>query len=89
MGSANTLEVARMGMHVAPMTLQADMQASFDAFIVNSARLLGSSDHGLAVGKPANFVLLQAGNPAKALRLRAERLLMVRRGRALSQYCSL
>jgi cytosine deaminase len=85
MGSADMLEVASMGLHVAQMTSQAGMQACFDAVTVNSARLLGLNDYGLAVGKSADFVLLQARNPAEALRLRAQRLLVVRRGRVLSR----
>jgi cytosine deaminase len=85
MGSADMLEVASMGLHVAQMTSQAGMQACFDAVTVNSARLLGLPDYGLAVGKSADFVLLQARNPAEALRLRAQRLLVVRRGRVLSR----
>lgn len=85
MGSADMLEVASMGLHVAQMTSQAGMQACFDAVTVNSARLLGLTDYGLAVGKSADFVLLQARNPAEALRLRAQRLLVVRRGQVLSR----
>ncbi|MGS0755675.1 amidohydrolase family protein [Roseateles sp. GG27B] len=85
MGSADMLEVASMGLHVAQMTSKAGMQACFDAVTVNSARLLGLPDYGLAVGKSADFVLLQARNPAEALRLRAQRLLVVRRGRVLSR----
>ncbi len=85
MGSADMLEVASMGLHVAQMTSQAGMQACFDAVTVNSAWLLGLPDYGLAVGKSADFVLLQARNPAEALRLRAQRLLVVRRGQVLSR----
>ena len=85
LGSADMLEVAQMGLHVAQMTSQRQMQACFDAVTVNAARVLGLADYGLAVGCHADFVLLQARSPVEALRLRAQRLLVVRRGRVLAR----
>jgi cytosine deaminase len=85
LGSADMLEVAQMGLHVAQMTSQAQMRACFDAVTVNSARILGLSGHGVAVGQPADFVLLQARDPVEAIRLRAHRLLVVRRGVVLAR----
>ena len=84
-GSGDMLEVAVMGLHVAQMTSQAQMQACFDAVTVNAARVMGLDGYGLAVGKHADFVLLQARSPIEALRLRATRLLVVRRGRVLAR----
>jgi cytosine deaminase len=87
LGSADMLEVAAMGLHVAQMTSQAQMRQCFDAVTVNSARILGLDDdggYGLAVGQPADFVLLQAGDPVEAIRLRATRLLVVRRGQVVA-----
>ena len=80
LGSGDMLEVAQMGLHVAQMTSQAQMRACFDAVTVNAARVMGLDDHGLAVGRHADFVLLQARTPAEAIRLRATRLAVVRRG---------
>ena len=85
LGSADMLEVAAMGLHVAQMTSQAQMRACFDAVTVNSARILGLADYGLEPGKDASFVLLQARSPVEAIRLRAQRLLVVRRGVVLSR----
>ncbi len=84
LGSGDMLEVAAMGLHVAQMTSQAQMRQCFDAVTVNSARILGLDDYGLEVGKSADFVLLQAGDPVEAIRLRATRLLVVRRGQVLA-----
>ncbi len=84
LGSGDMLEVAAMGLHVAQMTSQAQMRQCFDAVTVNSARILGLADYGLEVGKSADFVLLQAGDPVEAIRLRATRLLVVRRGQVLA-----
>ena len=85
LGSGDMLEVASMGLHVAQMTSQAGMRACFDAVTVNNARILGLDDYGLEVGRSADFVLLQAGDAVEALRLRATRLLVVRRGQVLSR----
>src|SRR6478736_3834091 len=73
LGSADMLEVAQMGLHVAPMTSRAQMQACFDAVTTNAARVVGLDDYGIEVGRSADFVLLQARDPVEAIRLRATR----------------
>jgi cytosine deaminase len=85
LGSADMLEVAQMGLHVAQMTSQAQMRACFDAVTVNAAKVLGLPDYGIEVGRPADLVLLQAGSPQEAIRLRATRLMVLRRGRVLAR----
>ena len=85
LGSADMLEVAQMGLHVAQMTSQAGMRACFDAVTVNPARILGLEGYGLAPGCRADFVLLQARSPAEAIRLRAARLAVVRGGRIVAR----
>jgi len=85
LGSADMLEVASMGLHVAQLTSQAGMRACFDAVTTNNARVLGLDGYGLAPGCHADFVLLQARDPVEAIRLRAQRLLVVRRGQVLSR----
>jgi cytosine deaminase len=85
LGSADMLEVAHMGLHVAQMTSQAQMRACFDAVTVNSAMLMGLDEYGIAIGHPADFVLLQARDPVEAIRLRATRLLVVKRGQIIAQ----
>ena len=85
LGSADMLEVAHMGLHVAQMTSQAQMRACFDAVTVNNARLMGLAAYGIEVGHPADFVLLQARDPVEAIRLRAARLMVVRRGQVIAQ----
>lgn len=84
LGSADMLEVAAMGLHVAQMTSQAAMRQCFDAVTVNAARVLGLEGYGLEPGCRADFVLLQARDPVEAVRLRASRLLVVRGGEVLA-----
>jgi cytosine deaminase len=85
LGSADMLEVASMGLHVAQMTGDDAMRACFDAVTVNAARILGLEGYGLAPGCRADFVLLQAGDPVEAIRLRATRLKVFRAGRLIAE----
>ena len=84
LGCGDMLDVASMGLHVAQMTSQAAMRQCFDAVTVNPARILGLEGYGLQAGCHADFVLLQARDPIEALRLRATRLAVYRRGRLLA-----
>ena len=85
LGSADMLEVAHMGLHVAQMTSPAQMGACFDAVTVNAAAVMGLAGYGIQVGRPADCVLLQARDPVEAIRLRANRLLVLRRGQVIAQ----
>jgi len=85
LGSGDMLEVAGMGLHVAQMTSQAAMRQCFDAVTTNPARILGLDGYGLAPGCHADFVLLQARDPVEAIRLRATRLKVFRRGSLLAE----
>jgi cytosine deaminase len=85
LGSADMLEVAAMGLHVAQMTSQQGMRQCFDAVTVNSARMLGLADYGLTPGCRADAVLLQARSPAEAIRLRPPRLLVLRGGQVVAR----
>ncbi|MEO6269066.1 MAG: amidohydrolase family protein [Lautropia sp.] len=84
LGSGDMLEVAHMGLHVAQMTGRAGMVQCFDAVTAAPARIMGLDGYGLAPGCHADFVLLQATDPVEAIRLRATRLAVVRRGRVIA-----
>jgi len=85
LGSGDMLEVASMGLHVAHMTSQAAMRQCFDAVTINAAKILQLPAYGLAPGCHADFVLLQARDPVEAIRLRATRLKVFRRGHVVAQ----
>jgi cytosine deaminase len=85
MGSADMLEAAHMGLHVAQMTSQDGIRACYDAVTVNAARVMHLENYGLEAGCDASFVLLQARHPGDAIRLRANRLKVWRKGRLLAQ----
>jgi cytosine/creatinine deaminase len=85
MGSADMLEVAHMGLHVAQMTSQKGIQACFDAVTVNAAKVMHLAGYGLEPGCDASFVLLQARDPVEAIRLRANRLKVWKRGKVVAE----
>ncbi|HEU0222846.1 MAG TPA: amidohydrolase family protein [Paracoccaceae bacterium] len=85
LGTADMLDVAFMGLHVAQMSSPADMAACFDMVTSESARILGLEGYGLAPGNDASLVLLDAADPVEAIRLRAPRLLVVSRGRIVAE----
>ena len=85
LGSGDMLDVAHMGLHVAQMTSPEAMHQAFLAVTEAPARILGLEGYGLARGCHADFVLLDAASPSEAIRLRAPRLAVVRRGRVVSR----
>ena len=85
LGSGDMLEVAHMGLHVAQMTGQAAMQQCFEAVTTRAAAVMQLPRYGLAPGCDASFVLLQARDPVEAIRLRATRLKVYRRGVLLAE----
>ncbi|WP_174821926.1 amidohydrolase family protein [Ruegeria lacuscaerulensis] len=85
LGKADMLDVAFMGLHVGQLSSRADMTWCFEAVTTNSARIMGLDGYGVAKGCDANFVLLQAADPIEAIRLRAHRLAVVRKGRVISR----
>jgi cytosine deaminase len=85
MGSADMLEVAHMGLHVAQMTSQTGIKACFEAVTVNAAKVMHLEGYGIAAGCDASFVMLQARDVVEAIRLRANRLKVWRKGHLLAQ----
>jgi len=86
LGSGDMLEVAHMGLHVAQMTSQVQMRACFAAVTDNAAKVMGlDAEFGLQVGRRADLVLLQARDPVEAIRLRANRLWVMRGGAMVAQ----
>ena len=85
MGSGDMLEVAHMGLHVAQMTSQKGIRQCFDAVTTNAAKVMHLQGYGLELGCDASFVLLQARDPIEAIRLRANRLKVWKKGELLSE----
>ena len=84
-GAADMLDVAHMGLHVAMLTGRADAAWCFEAVTTQPAAILGLEGYGIAPGCFADMVLFDARDPVEAIRLRAARLLVVRRGRVIAE----
>ena len=84
-GSADMLEVAHMGVHVCQMTSLTAIQSAYEAVTVNAANILHLDKYGIAEGNWADLVLLQAADPFEAIRLKAARLLVIRRGKIVAR----
>lgn len=85
LGTADMLDVAFMGLHVAQMSSPADMRHCFDMVTRVNAEIMGLDHLGIEVGKTASLVMLDAGDPIEALRLRAERLCVIARGKIVAE----
>ncbi|NEH59139.1 amidohydrolase family protein [Rhizobium leguminosarum] len=85
MGSGDMLEVGHMAIHVAQMAGIDDKKRIFDALTVNSAKTMGLAGYGLEKGCNADFVILQACDTLEALRLKPNRLAVIRRGKVIAR----
>ncbi|MCB2403522.1 amidohydrolase family protein [Rhizobium ruizarguesonis] len=85
MGSGDMLEVGHMAIHVAQMAGIDDKKKIFDALTVNSAKTMGLAGYGLEKGCSADLVILQASDTLEALRLKPNRLAVIRRGKVIAR----
>jgi cytosine deaminase len=85
LGTADMLDVAFMGLHVAQMTSPQDMARCFDMVTKESAVIMGLEGYGLEKGCKASLVVLDAGDRVEAIRLRAERLCVVAKGKVVAE----
>jgi cytosine deaminase len=85
LGSHDMLEVAGMGLHVGQMTGVAEIKSCFAAVTETAAKVLNLVDYGVAPGCFADLVVLQAADTVEAMRLRAHRLFVLRRGKILAR----
>ena len=85
LGGADMLDVAHMAVHAVPMTSRESIRWSFEAVTTIPAQVMGLEGYGLEVGAFADMVVLQAADPIEAVRLRAERLAVIRRGRVVAR----
>ena len=85
LGSDDMLDVAHMGLHVAHMTSPEAVHQAFIAVTETPAKIMGLEGYGLSAGCHGDLVLLDATSTAEAIRLRAARVAVVRRGRVVSR----
>lgn len=86
LGTGSLLDVAYMAVHVCQMTGTSEIDACYDMATWGGARTLNLSDnYGIAVGKPANLIILAAGDRFDAIRRRATVRFVISQGKLLAQ----
>jgi cytosine/creatinine deaminase len=84
LGDGNMLTVAAMAVHICQMTGQDEIAACYDMITTNGAKTLALGDtYGLAVGQPANLIVLDAPSPYEAIRRNATVTHVFSRGKLL------
>ena len=83
LGNGNMLNVLDFAVHVSQLMSLDALDRAFELITSNGATTLGLADYGIGVGKPADFVVLDASSPFDALRRRSQVIRSVRHGRTL------
>ena len=85
LGTADMLDVAFMGLHVAQMSHPDEMARCFTMVTEVNAQIMGLEGYGLKVGGDASLVVLDASTPTEAVRLRPTRLAVVSKGKVIAR----
>lgn len=85
LGHGDLLDVAWIAAHACHMTDRAGLRACFDAVTRDPARIMGLGGGDLTPGAPADLVLLDAADPIDAIRTRATRTHVIRRGKVICE----
>lgn len=85
MGKGNMLAAAYLLMHTAQLNGYEQVNTLFDMITTNSAKTMHLSDYGIKPGNSADLIILDAENPFEAIRLQAECLYVIRKGKVISQ----
>ncbi|MNV43468.1 Cytosine deaminase [compost metagenome] len=86
LGTGNMLQVLHMGIHASQLLGYDQIVNSIDLITKNSARTLNIEDmYGIEVGKPANFIVLEAENEYETIRKQAGVLYSFRAGRKIAE----
>ncbi|MET0612614.1 MAG: cytosine deaminase, partial [Pseudomonas caspiana] len=84
LGNGNILRILDAGLHICHMMGFEDLARSLDLVTDNSARTLNLGErYGIAVGRPANLVILDAESDYEAVRRQAKARVSVRGGKVL------
>ncbi|WP_095101956.1 cytosine deaminase [Pseudomonas sp. Irchel 3A5] len=84
LGNGNILRILDAGLHICHMMGFEDLARSLDLVTDNSARTLNLGErYGIAVGRPANLVILDAESDYEAVRRQAKARVSIRGGKVL------
>lgn len=81
LGNGNMMNILDNGIHLAHYTHVDEINKAFDLITYHGANIMRVNDeYGIEVGKPANFIVLDAKDAYEAIRERAEVLMSIRNG---------
>jgi cytosine/creatinine deaminase len=80
-GDCNLIRMANMHANILQLAAPAEMRALFGMLTDSSGRLLNLKDYGLAVGNPADLVVIDAASPEQAIAEIRPPLAVWKRGR--------
>lgn len=83
-GRNNMLEVAFLASHLLWMMSRNDMETLYDMITVNPAKALNIADFAIAVGAPANIVVLDQPDVGEALRFHGRPRAVISHGRLVN-----
>jgi cytosine deaminase len=84
-GRNNMLEVAFLAAHLLWMTTRPEMETLYDMVTTRAAEAINIEQHRLALGAPANLVVLHAPNVLEALREHAAPLAVISHGKLVNR----
>lgn len=85
-GNGNIMRILDAGLHICHMLGYKDLSRCLDFVSVNGAKTLNvHNDYGIEIGKPANFIILNAKDDYDALANQAKVMLSVRHGKVIMQ----
>ncbi len=84
-GKPDQLEVALMMAHTAQLTLPHELEQVFDMVTTNAARAARLDDYGIAPGRRADLVVIDAPSVHEALRTQPPRRCVIHEGRAIAR----
>ncbi|MBY4675486.1 cytosine deaminase [Marinobacterium arenosum] len=85
LGNGKLLRTLDFGLHICQMMGYNDFCHALDFITDNSARTLSINQYGIAVGHPANCILLEGEDDYSVLRKQGEVLLSIRHGEVIMQ----
>jgi cytosine deaminase len=80
-GDCSLIRVANLYANVLQLDRPDEIRACFDMLTGRSARLMNLTDYGIAVGRPADIVIIDAETPEQAIAEIAQPLAVFRHGR--------
>lgn len=85
LGTGGMLQPAHVAVHVCHMTTQQEATACFDMVTEKVARTLRLEEYGIAVGNPADLILVNASDKWEPIRLLAVPALVIKSGQVISE----